>query len=165
MILRNQKLACLALVIVFFGFTKMAKAQEDWKVFKPETTSDMFPESADSTIQTSTYNYMEEFQKFENLLEMMSKDLQKGSQTSGYRLQIYFSSGSGSKSKALEVQSEFMTKFKDIPCHIIYQAPNFKVRVGDFRTRLEAEEAKSKIITEFPSAFIAKDFIEVGSKD
>ncbi|HRZ76622.1 MAG TPA: SPOR domain-containing protein, partial [Bacteroidales bacterium] len=35
----------------------------------------------------------------------------------------------------------------------------YKVRVGDFRTRLEAEGFLQQILTEYPGAFVIKDMI------
>jgi hypothetical protein len=78
---------------------------------------------------------------------------------SGYRVQIFFDSGNQSKKKANDVKTQFLAKNPDIPCYLVYQSPNFKVRVGDFRTRYEAYKFYREIKNDFPSAFIVKDEI------
>lgn len=77
----------------------------------------------------------------------------------GYRVQIYFDSGNQSKKKANDVKTQFLAKKSDVPCYLVYQAPNFKVRVGDFRSRYEAYKLYREIRNDFPSAYIVKDEI------
>lgn len=78
----------------------------------------------------------------------------------GYRIQIYSSSGTGSSQRAREERAKFLTFYPNVPAYNDYDAPNFRVRVGNFRTKLEAEELKKLISQEFPSCFIVPDYIE-----
>jgi len=41
----------------------------------------------------------------------------------------------------------------------MFQSPYYKVRVGDFRSRMDAEGFKQKIINDFPDSFVVKDEI------
>jgi hypothetical protein len=75
----------------------------------------------------------------------------------GFRIQIFFDSGNNSKSKAVSAMSEFNAKHPDIGAYLMFQEPNFKVRVGDFRTRMDAQRFLHKITEESPNAFIVKD--------
>lgn len=76
----------------------------------------------------------------------------------GYRVQIYFGAD---KTKANEQKAKFLGRYpNDINAYEVYEVPNFKVRVGDFRTRLEAYRFLKKIRAEFPSAFIVESEIE-----
>lgn len=81
-------------------------------------------------------------------------------QIKGYRVQIFFDSGNNSSTRARGVKEAFESKFKDIPAYISWKAPNFRVRVGDFRTRLEADGFLSKIIRYYPNAWVIKDEIK-----
>jgi hypothetical protein len=74
----------------------------------------------------------------------------------GYRIQIYFG---GVRPKASEVKLDFSGKHSDVPSYISYTAPNFKVRVGDFRTRLEAVKFMKSIEGQYPTIFIVPDEI------
>lgn len=77
---------------------------------------------------------------------------------SGYRIQVYFGND---RNKAQELRSEFLQFFPEIPAYLIYQQPNFKVRVGDFRTRLEAAGALKKINLHYSNAFIVPDEVKL----
>ncbi|MBE9491698.1 MAG: SPOR domain-containing protein [Bacteroidetes bacterium] len=77
----------------------------------------------------------------------------------GYRLQIFFESGNNSSTQARQIKEEFEKKYKSVPAYITWKAPNFRVRVGDFRTRMEAEGFLQKIIQNYPNAWIIKDEI------
>jgi len=45
--------------------------------------------------------------------------------------------------------------------YLDYQAPNFKVRVGDFKKRMDAEELLLEIRKAFPAAYIVPDEVEL----
>jgi hypothetical protein len=72
----------------------------------------------------------------------------------GYRIQIYFG---GVRPKASEVKIDFTRQHSDIPAYLTYNAPNYKVRVGDFRTRLEATKFMKSIEGQYPTMFIVPD--------
>ena len=76
----------------------------------------------------------------------------------GYRVQIYFG---GVRQKAAEVKLDFTSKHPEIPSYLTYLAPNFKVRVGDFRTRLEAQGFLKSIDGQYPTSFIVQDEIKL----
>lgn len=61
-----------------------------------------------------------------------------GSTTPGYRIQIASLSGSNSKQQAFVIKDRFLTSYPNTQVYIIFEEPNFKIKVGDFRTRLEA---------------------------
>lgn len=85
----------------------------------------------------------------------------------GWRIEIFFESGNNSKRLAIEAQSEFISKYTEVPTHLIFQEPYYKVRVGDFRSRLEAEEFLKEISSDYPNVFVVKseiDFPKLGSQ-
>jgi hypothetical protein len=77
----------------------------------------------------------------------------------GWRIQIFFDSGNNSKSKAYARKGVFMAMYPDMSVYLMFQSPYYKVRVGDFRTRMDAEGFKQKLLGEFPDAFVVKDEI------
>lgn len=83
----------------------------------------------------------------------------------GYRIQIFFDSGNHSKGRAYAKKSNFILKYPHIRAYITYQSPNYKVRVGDFRTKLDAERFRHKILENYPSAFSIPDKINMPSLD
>jgi len=76
----------------------------------------------------------------------------------GYRVQIHFGP---EKSKALEIKTKFTTQYHDTPAYLDYQQPYFKIRVGDFRTKLEAYKLLQDISADFQGGFIVNDDIEL----
>lgn len=78
----------------------------------------------------------------------------------GYRIQIYFGSGGVAKKKAEDMRDELEEIYPDVEAHIIYESPNFKLRVGDFRTKVEAYKFKIELSENYPSAFIVEDMID-----
>jgi len=84
---------------------------------------------------------------------------QKAKGFPGYRVQVYFGSGSDAKSIANKVRSELNNQFPDMGSYLLYEAPYFKVRIGDFRNRNEAYKAFKLIQGNYPGAFIVEDLI------
>ena len=80
----------------------------------------------------------------------------------GYRVQIHFGP---EKAKAMDVKTKFATQYHEIPAYLDYQQPYFKIRVGDFRTKLEAYKLLQDISFDFPGAFIVSDDIELPKID
>jgi hypothetical protein len=79
----------------------------------------------------------------------------------GYRIQIFFDSGNNSKTKAQSIYEGFKAKYPDVGAYLSFKSPNYKVRVGDFRTRLDAQRFLNDIIDEYPNAWIIADIINL----
>lgn len=79
-------------------------------------------------------------------------------QLSGYRIQLYFDSN---RKLLDEARSKFINLYPKIDTYVIYNAPNYYLKVGDFRTMLEAERIKSNLFREFPTCFVAKEMINL----
>jgi len=76
--------------------------------------------------------------------------------TDGYRVQIY---SGAQRQAAYDAQAKFQERFPDQRTYISYNEPNFKVRVGDFRTRLEAEKMVHDLKPWFSGMFIVSEKI------
>jgi hypothetical protein len=74
----------------------------------------------------------------------------------GFRLQIY--SGNDRK-EAYAEQTKFKVRFPAVGTYISYEQPNYKIRVGDFRTRIEAEKFLNKLRPYYQSVFIFSERI------
>jgi len=82
----------------------------------------------------------------------------------GFRVQLTSESGQGSQARANDVKARFMNGYKDVDSYLVWEAPNFKIRVGDFRTKFEASMFWKKIQAEFPNSYIVEDKINPGGK-
>ena len=79
----------------------------------------------------------------------------------GYRIQIFFDSGNNSKTKAQSIYEGFKAKYPDVGAYLSFKSPNYKVRVGDFRSRLDAQRFLNDIAVEYPNAWIIADMINL----
>jgi len=77
-------------------------------------------------------------------------------QLMGFRVQLY--SGSVRKD-AYNLQARFQQDFPDIRSYVTYNEPNFKLRVGDFRTHMEAERFQEQLKRTYEGTFIVTDKI------
>jgi hypothetical protein len=98
-------------------------------------------------------------QRIDDLLDKHLQYCQNYLHIPGYRIQIYFDSGNYSKKGALNAKALFLTKYPNVAAYIIFQEPYYKVRVGDFRTKMEAEGFLEKIKYDFPNAYRVNDNI------
>jgi hypothetical protein len=76
----------------------------------------------------------------------------------GFRVQLYFDS---ERQNINDARSRFIAQFPKIDTYVKYNAPNYFLKVGDFRTRLEAEKIKSEVEVEFPTSFIIEEDIHL----
>lgn len=56
----------------------------------------------------------------------------------GYRIQIASLSGNNAKSNAFALRDNFLREYPDMTAYITFDEPNFRVKIGDFKTRLDA---------------------------
>ncbi len=83
----------------------------------------------------------------------------------GYRIQIFFDSGNNSKQQATDVMEDFTIKYPEIGAYITFREPWYRVRVGDFRTKIEAIGFLQKIKGKYRDAFIIRDKINFPGKN
>lgn len=92
--------------------------------------------------------------KIDALLEDYStrKHVQKG-----YRVQIFL----GDRKTAEDTKRSFLQQNPDMSAYLSWLAPNFRLRVGDLRTRLEAEHLLRDLKVAYPGSYIVPDEIEM----
>ena len=92
---------------------------------------------------------------------LMSKHIALGKTKNsmpGYRIQIFFGD---KREDANLVKSDFLKVYPNVGAYLVYQQPNFKIRVGDFKTRLLATEFLNEIQGKFPMAFLVQDNVKL----
>ena len=93
----------------------------------------------------------------ERITELMKAYAEMRQPLKGYRVQVFL----GDRTKAEEVRRQFMTRHTDTPAYLSYLAPNFRIRVGDLRTKLEAEKLREQLRQEYPGLYVVPDEIEM----
>lgn len=74
----------------------------------------------------------------------------------GYRVQIFY--GADRKGVFAE-QARFRSAYPRFRTYITYKEPNYYLRVGDFRTRLEAQRLQNELRSSFSTLFIFREKI------
>jgi len=77
----------------------------------------------------------------------------------GYRIQVL---NSPDRNKVFAAKTKIYQQFPDLKPYLLYQPPNYKLRVGNFRTQEEAEDFEKQLTRLFPSGlYVIRDTIEV----
>lgn len=58
------------------------------------------------------------------------------------------------RNKAMGVKSKLMRDFPDHKTYLIYQSPYFKIQIGNFKSRPDAESLRKQITRLFPTGVI-----------
>ncbi|MFI5170760.1 MAG: SPOR domain-containing protein [Chitinophagales bacterium] len=76
----------------------------------------------------------------------------------GYRIQVMATTSlmSAKDSKAL-----FLQRYENYHASIVFEAPNYKVRVGNYMNRFDANRDLQDLLVEYPEAYIVKDLINI----
>jgi len=90
--------------------------------------------------------------KIDALLELKKEANLDDTSSKKYKIQIY----SGSRNGAESNESNYKLKFSKWKSSHVYETPNHKIWIGNFRTRLEADRALVEIKKTFENAFIFK---------
>jgi predicted deacetylase len=90
--------------------------------------------------------------KFEQLLSEKRKINSSLSINDFYKIQIYI----GNSETAKKTLNDFRLEFANIDATIVFNTPNYKVWVGNFRTRIEAERNLADIKGRYKNVLLIK---------
>ena len=79
-------------------------------------------------------------------------------QITGYRIQLFFDLD---KKAVDDARAKFVSMYPKIDTYIVFNAPNYFLKVGNFRTHLEAEKIKVSVDRDFPTNYIIKELINL----
>ena len=81
----------------------------------------------------------------------------------GFRIQVI---STNQRDQAFRIKAELLTNFPDQKSYIIYQSPNFKVRIGNFIKKEDAEMLKSQLNKFYPrGVYIVDDAVEYNPRE
>ena len=78
---------------------------------------------------------------------------------SGFRVQIFMEIGNEAVDHAEMVKKEFTENFPELPIYLSYEQPYYRLRVGDFRNRVEAQKYLKILKPQYSLAFVTADVI------
>jgi hypothetical protein len=90
--------------------------------------------------------------KFEQLLNEKRKINPSLTVNERYKIQVF----SGDSDKAKKILNDCKLNFSDLDGTIVFNTPNYKVWVGNFRTRIEAERNLIEIRRKYENAYLIK---------
>lgn len=122
-----------------------------------QVQSENISERKESTIEINMQEGISELMEKNQQINLLKEGIE------GFCVQIYLGN---SREKAQRTKYRFMKKFPQIKS-VSYErvSPNWKVKVGKLRTKLEAEKLKNVIISEYPNCFITEIIVPIGEFD
>ena len=93
--------------------------------------------------------HIEQDEKIEELLELYKSALNT---TAYYRIQVGF----GSHSQAQRIKANVEQDFPNLTSKIDFDSPTYRVRVGRFKTKMEAERKFNEVRAKYPNAMLLK---------
>lgn len=126
---------------------------ETWRPrFVPELAANIATSSNSSEVlATNSINV-----HINNLLDSIAYYNKFIDKAIGYRVIVY----SGiNREEANKVKEKIYKRFPDIDVYTTYKQPSFKVKVGDFFTRLEAQKMYNQLRNNFPNVLVIEDEI------
>ncbi len=93
----------------------------------------------------------------DSLIIQSAKSNSNQTQIDGFRIQIYSGSGVSSKTEAESVMAKFAKMYPAERVYVIYTAPFWRVRVGDYRSKSEALPLLNSIQSAFNGSYIVHD--------
>jgi hypothetical protein len=94
--------------------------------------------------------------RLDRLTRLKRDQFLNDSGSSGFRIQIY---STNERKAYMQEEDRFKAMFPDVPFYLEYSPPNYKLRVGDYKNRLEAQYLFFKLSDEFPHLFLVPDKI------
>ena len=93
-----------------------------------------------------------------NLLYQYKEYNRKREFAEGFRIQIMYTDV---RDEVYKSKGAMYKEFSELSSYVEYEQPYYKLRLGDFKSRLEATYYLQQVITLYPGAFIVKDKIKI----
>lgn len=90
--------------------------------------------------------------KFEQLLAEKRKINSSLTVNERYKIQVY----NGDSETAKKTLTEFKREFKNLDGTIVFNTPTYKVWIGNFKTKIEAERNLNDLRKKYPNALVIK---------
>lgn len=145
-----EKKGFVVLIVLFLGFSCMDSFSQQ--------------RGAVEVVADPLINLMQRSRKGTNITATSSTrppvDKETATRTTmmGFRVQIY--SGSD-RSEAYAEQARFKRLYRGIDTYLSYEEPNYRVKVGDFRSRNEAQDLMQGLRKQFDNVFVFTEEIYV----
>lgn len=115
--------------------------------------------SQDSTAVSVNKNFsVKQDAKTSELLYKYKEYNRRKEFSDGYRIQIMYTD---IRDEVYKSKGAMYKEFSELASYVEYEQPYYKLRMGDFTSRLEATYFLQRIVTLYPGAFIVRDKIKL----
>ena len=126
------------ILLIFIAFPFILAAQTDTTLNENKVITSVNEQGIDAL-----------FVKYENILKSKNG-------VEGWRVQLLFKA---KQKEITQLKIDFIKLYPEIPTYLEYEAPYYRVLVGNFRTKLEAIKIKHQISKNFPGAYPVPEII------
>lgn len=97
-------------------------------------------------------------------INLKSSLLTSSGQVKGFRIQVL---NSNRRDEADLIKSELLRRFPEEKSYLTYQAPNFRVRIGNFIDMQDAQKFRNRVAKLYPGRgiYVVTDIIDYSFKD
>lgn len=146
------------IILLLFSGKMWAQSPDSVKV---ETPSDFFEALSQVNENGGTAKLKAE-PALNELLRLHIRTNREHKTVSGYRIQIFSGNSYDYSIEQLQqIKSDFEKEFPDIPVYLNYFDPDFKIRAGNFRNRLDCIPLLKRIRRKHPSSYPVKTEIPI----
>ena len=82
----------------------------------------------------------------------------KPAQVQGYRLMVF---SDRDRDKAENAKKKALQIFKDENVSLVFERPNYRIKVGEYLNKEDADEAKKQALKHFSEAIVVPDLIKI----
>lgn len=97
--------------------------------------------------------------RVERLMKKQREVYAANNTMNGFRVQIFMEIGNEAVDHANVMKAEFEEQYPGLPIYLSYEQPYYRLRVGDFRNRVEAEKYLRILKPQYNVAFVTADVI------
>ncbi len=97
-------------------------------------------------------------ERINNLLDKQTKLNKSKDGVSGYRIQL---KNTSSQKDANALRARFNSAFPNLKSYLNYDAPYYKIRVGDYLTKMESQKDLNEIRKAYSGAYLVPCHIQV----
>ncbi|RLD69335.1 MAG: hypothetical protein DRI95_00365 [Bacteroidetes bacterium] len=103
--------------------------------------------------------FINENPKLLNIIKYHKKLNEENLEIRGWRIRVYMGSGKDARAQANSIKLRIRNSYPDVEPHLVHHSPYFKILVGDFRTRIDAESFRKKIRRQYPNCYVVESEI------
>ncbi|MFD2516263.1 sporulation protein [Pontibacter locisalis] len=132
--------------------TGKEKVNEDLSVYRPKYS---VPDAAPVTRVEPTHHVNDKVAVLMDTVASVNKNIKYAQ---GYRILAYNGS---ERQKVMNLRKSIISRVPEVKDYLTYQQPNFRLKIGDFFSRVEAQQVLNQLSDLIPNAQIVQDQINI----